>query len=94
MNQVIKVLLISVIVLIIIILGTIAWFIYKSQEDNTSDSCTELGCQAGAVYVGSINSDKYYECDCHYAKQINPENIVCFSSDENAEADGRVKSEC
>jgi len=63
----------------------------QEPEDN---SCIELGCSADAKYVGSINSDKYYECRCGWAKNINPENIVCFKSDEDALADGRVKSEC
>lgn len=85
---------ILILVVILIILGVVAWFIYQNQEDNISNSCTEFGCQAGAVYVGSINSDKYYECDCHYAQRILPENIVCFSSDEEALDKGYIKSEC
>jgi len=66
------------------------------EEDIKSkiDACIELGCEPGSIYVGSINSNKYYECSCHYAKRIKPENIICFATDEQAVADGRVKSEC
>ncbi|MBR9706102.1 hypothetical protein GOV14_03650 [Candidatus Pacearchaeota archaeon] len=57
-------------------------------------ACTKIGCETGSIYVGSINSDKYYACDCHYANRINPENIICFRSDEEALAQNRIKSEC
>ena len=57
-------------------------------------ACIELGCPKGSIYAGSVNSDKYYDCDCRYAKNINPENLVCFSSDNEALNDERVKSEC
>ena len=58
------------------------------------EECVDLGCPSGTIYVGSINSDKYYGCDCRYAKSVLPENIVCFASDEDALAEDRVKSVC
>ena len=85
---------ILILIIILVILGIVVWFVYKSQENNISNSCTELGCESNDVYVGSINSDKYYSCDCHYAKQIKPENIICFTSDDDALSKGYVKSEC
>ena len=66
-------------------------YIDKSISD---DSCVELGCSFDTLYVGSINSDKYYECSCRWAKNIKPENIVCFSSEQEAEDKAYVKSEC
>jgi len=60
----------------------------------TGNSCTQLGCSINAEYVGSINSDKYYVCDCRYAKNINPENIICFDSDEDALSKNYTKVEC
>lgn len=42
------------------------------------------------VYVGSINSDKYHCPTCHHAGNILPENRICFSSKEEAEAEGYV----
>ena len=68
-----------------------------SEEDNKTDDfllCIELGCSKDTIYVGSINSDKYYGCDCHYALRIKPENIVCFEDDQDALSSGYVKSEC
>ena len=63
--------------------------------------CINLGCnnnsnenQGDYIYAGSKNSDKYYECSCGYAKNILPQNLVCFASDEEAIADGRVRVEC
>jgi hypothetical protein len=69
---------------------------------NLVNSCINLGCSSNNespsssnyIYVGSKNSDKYYECSCGYAKNILPQNIICFASDEEAIADGREKGEC
>jgi len=63
-------------------------------QEPEDDSCIALGCSADAKYVGSIKSDKYYECRCGWAKNINQENIVCFASDAEALAENRVKSDC
>jgi len=38
------------------------------------------------AYVGSKNSNKYHLPTCTYAKKIKPENLVCFSSAEDAQA--------
>lgn len=50
-------------------------------EGNTESECT---------YVGSVNSDKYHLPSCRYAKNILPENRVCFGSKAEAEAAGYV----
>ncbi len=54
----------------------------------------ELGCPSDTIYVGSINSDKYYGCDCRYVKTVLPENIACFDSDQDALDQGYTKSDC
>ena len=36
------------------------------------------------AFVGSKNSNKYHLPTCQYAKLIKPENIVCFTSVEDA----------
>ena len=66
----------------------------SSSNSNSEESCVQLGCPEGTKYVGSINSDKYYTCDCRFAKQINEENIACFSSDEDAQSLDYTKSDC
>ncbi len=79
-----------ILVLIIVIAVIIGIVIWSNERDDGSgkppisedNSCTELGCSSNTVYVGSINSDKYYECSCRWAKNINPENIVCFNSEQ------------
>lgn len=43
---------------------------------------------SNCAYVGSKNSDKYHVPTCPHAKRIKPENIVCFSSAEDAGAKG------
>ena len=40
------------------------------------------------AFVGSKNSNKYHLPTCRYAKNINPENRVCFSSKIEAESRG------
>lgn len=64
------------------------------QDIIAETSCLNLGCKIGTKYVGSINSDKYYACDCRYAKNIKPENLICFESDEEAVEKGYIKTEC
>ena len=46
------------------------------------------------VFVGSKNSNKYHLPGCRYAKRIKPENIVCFSSAEDAKNKGYVPASC
>jgi len=103
-------LIIGIIIMFILIFGVLAYVFTREirqgttennetngNENDTGDetnSCAGLGCREDDVYVGSVNSDKYYECSCRYAKNINPENIVCFKNDEEALADNRTKSEC
>ena len=69
------------------------WFSENSEGlSEYSSSCIALGCPAGTYYVGSKNSDKYHECDSRWAKLILFENIVCFSSENEAVAQGYTAS--
>lgn len=40
------------------------------------------------AFVGSKNSNKYHLPSCKWAKRIKPENIICFSSAEDAAKKG------
>lgn len=42
------------------------------------------------AYVGSKSSNKVHLPTCRYAKSIKPENLVCFSSLDEALKQGRV----
>ena len=42
------------------------------------------------AYVGSKSSNKVHLPTCRYAKTIKPENLVCFSSLDDALKQGRV----
>ena len=89
---------IAIIVLILIIISITVFLYLNSKEISVplpiENKCVELGCSSDTIYVGSVNSDKYYECNCHYADRIKPENIICFSSDADAESNNYTKSEC
>ncbi|MBD3252575.1 hypothetical protein GF386_02500 [Candidatus Pacearchaeota archaeon] len=65
-----------------------------NSKEKSENRCLELGCPKETIYVGSKNSDKYYSCECSWAKNIEPENLVCFKSDDEAIEDKRTKSEC
>jgi len=56
--------------------------------------CEDLGCPYGTNYVGSKNSDLYHYCHCSYAKRIKEENLVCFSTEEEAIEEGYTQSSC
>lgn len=45
-----------------------------------------FGCPEGTKFVGSKSSDKYHYCWCRYAKNIKPENIICFLSVEDTKS--------
>lgn len=67
----------------------------KEQINITkTNSCIELNCPSDSIYVGSVNSDKYYACDCRYAKRVKPENIICFKTDDEAIAKNYTKADC
>lgn len=51
----------------------------KGASDTQPQSC---------AFLGSKNSNKYHLPTCRYAKNINPENRVCFSSKNEAESRG------
>jgi len=52
----------------------------KLTEESQISEYTESNC----AYVGSKNSNKYHLPTCRFAKNIKPENLVCFSSIEAA----------
>lgn len=53
------------------------------EETNVVDS-------QKCLFVGSKNSDKFHKPDCRWAKNIKPENLVCFKSEEEAKSRGYV----
>ncbi len=66
----------------------------ETIQNTKNNSCIELGCSENTKYVGSVNSDKYYECNCRYAKNILRENLMCFESEEQALQEGYIRTEC
>ncbi len=88
-----KKLVIAIIIVLILIISFAAYLLITNKPENTS-VCESLGCPKGTVYVGSVNSDKYYVCDCQYSKRIKPENIMCFSTDNEALSKNYTKVDC
>lgn len=61
----------------------------STTQQNSASSEAKLEPEKKAcAYMGSKNSDKYHLPTCRWAKQIKQENIVCFSSVEDATAAG------
>ena len=44
--------------------------------------------KSSGVYVGSVDSDKYHNPSCRFAKEILPENEIWFDSAEDAQNSG------
>ena len=88
--------LIIIVLAIIILFSLIYLFISNKtpQINGQNTECLNLGCPDDTIYAGSKNSDKYYKCSCRYAKTINPENIICFSSDKEAQSQNYKKLDC
>jgi hypothetical protein len=43
---------------------------------------------ANCAFIGSKNSNKYHLLTCRWAKNIKPENIVCFKDENEAKSKG------
>lgn len=56
--------------------------------ENPADLGTGDTAPQNCAYVGSKNSNKYHLPTCRWAKQIKPENRVCFSSEDEAKSKG------
>ena len=68
------------------------------QKDATMTKTEPVKSQPAKIekcaYVGSKNSTKFYAPNCSWAKQIKPENVVCFASADEALRQGRTESKC
>lgn len=54
-----------------------------------TEPVTETTSQkSSGVYVGSVDSDKYHNPSCRFAKEILPENEIWFDSAEDAQNSG------
>jgi len=49
---------------------------------------------SGCAFVGSKNSTIFYIPTCSYAKRIKPENLACYTSEQDAISKGKTKREC
>jgi len=58
-----------------------------SQESQNGTNEIDTPPQ-NCTYLGSKNSNKYHLPSCRWAKQIKPENRVCFSSVDEAKSRG------
>lgn len=86
-----RILVTLIIITLVIILSYATYLLMTNKKPNV---CQNLNCPESSLYVGSVNSDKYYVCDCRYSKIIKPENLICFSSDQEAVNKGYIKVDC
>lgn len=56
------------------------------ESQNSAESINTPAQSCG--FVGSKNSNKYHLPGCRWAKNIKPENRVCFSSEDEAKSKG------
>ena len=71
-----------------------------SSDPQAQKASEREGVTPGAIpvangncaFVGSKNSNKFYPPNCSYAKRIKPENVICFTSAQEAISQGRTQS--
>ena len=67
-------------------------FVYTQEETTqsveTQDTSGQQQTQSSGAYVGSINSDVFHYPTCSYVNSIYPENMIWFSSREDAISKG------
>ena len=83
-----------VVLIFLAVSGLVYFLFFRTAEAESVNSCVSLGCADNEIFVGSINSDKYYGCGWSTVKRINEENIVCFSSAEEARKLGYTEGNC
>ena len=79
---------------ILIISGLVYYLFFRNVDSTNTNSCVSLGCSENEFLVGSINSDKYYSCDCSTAKRIKLDNIICFVDEDEAKQLKYIKGNC
>ncbi|MDZ7611690.1 MAG: hypothetical protein U5L10_02910 [Candidatus Moranbacteria bacterium] len=65
-----------------------------SLEENGGGNYAAQNQETECRLVGSENSDKFHKPDCTWAKKIKEENVVCFSSEEEARNEGYQPAGC
>jgi len=71
------------------------WDIDEKSYERLAHRCQELGCPEGSLAVASKNGEVFYNCICSAAHRIAKENIVCFTSVQDAIAEGlRTSKRC
>lgn len=58
-----------------------------AQEGSKNTNSQNMPIQ-GCAYAGSKNSNKYHLPNCRWAKNIKPENLICFKDKNEAESKG------
>ena len=64
------------------------WEVNDIGYQRLSHRCVELGCPVGTIAVASKYGDVYYNCGCGAAFMIIPENLACYTSLQDAIAEG------
>ncbi|HFC76910.1 MAG TPA: hypothetical protein ENJ27_01635 [Candidatus Moranbacteria bacterium] len=64
--------------------------IFKEVKKTNNSTTKKNDC----VFMASKKSNKYHKKDCHFAKRIKAENIICFKSEEDARKKGYIPAHC
>lgn len=59
-----------------------------AKNNDTRPSILDQTVLANCAFVGSKNSNKFHLTTCRWAKNIKPENIVCFKDENEAKSKG------
>jgi hypothetical protein len=61
----------------------------KTDVVTGENPCESLGCPPGTEFVSSKSSGKYHACTCSLAARLSVKTRVCFSSAQEAQAQGK-----
>ena len=67
---------------------------WRVARQNSNITCMHFGCPEGSAFLASKNSDLFHTCQCRYANRIREENLLCYATAEQAQADGKNSSGC
>lgn len=78
---------VKIFIVITIILSFVACSNNKQPQQVQSNYSSSSQQQ---IYVGSSNSDKYHLPNCEWAQKIKSQNLIKFSSEDDAQDNGYV----
>lgn len=79
----------NVAIIVCVLLAVLLTHAVSHSESQSSHSAAPVAVET-AEFVASINSSKYHRPSCEHAQRILRDNLVRYSSSDDAEKDGKI----